>query len=103
MSARVRGHYRIDSHGRIESMLDVNSAALKLRRPRPVPIHQMQTLAARLAVYGLVAMLLCAGGVLVMPQMERAFLASQYARLVTVRHMHGHHMHDAADRYLRGE
>jgi hypothetical protein len=103
VSAHVRGHYRIDSHGRIEAILDVNSAALKLHKPQPLPPNQMQTLAARVAVYSLVAMLLCAGGLLVMPQVERAFLASQYAKLITVRHMHGHHMHDAADRYFRGE
>jgi hypothetical protein len=84
-------------------MPDVNSAAMKLRMPQPPTPNQMQSRAARFAVFGLVVMLLCAGGMLALPGMERSLIASQYARLLPLRHMHGQHMHDAAEKFLRGE
>lgn len=103
MSAHVRGHYRIDAHGRVESMLDVNSAAIKMRQPKPEPVNQVQARAKRYAVYGLLTMLVCVGGMVALPQIERYLIAGQYARIATLRHMHGHHMHEAADRFFRGE
>jgi hypothetical protein len=87
----------------VESLVDVNGTAMRLRLPPPSAKNQMQSRAAKFAVYGLVAMLVCVGGMLALPSMERSLLASQYARLMPIRHMHGQHMHDAADRFLRGE
>lgn len=103
MSARIRGHYRIDSSGRVEAMTDVNSAALKSRIPPPVPAEPLQSRLIRICVAGFVTAALCVGGMLAMPEIQRYIVSSQSARYAMVRHMHGHRMHSMAERLLHGD
>jgi hypothetical protein len=101
VSARIRGHYRIDSAGRVEPMTDVNQAALRFHTMPPALPNQRHARAVRLSIIGFVSAVLTVGTLLALPQIQRAITSAQYAQIATIRRMHGHHMHDAADRFLR--
>jgi len=100
VSGRIRGHYRIDSAGRVEPVTDINQAALKFRAPPPLPNRHNSRL-VRISIAGFTGMVLCVGGMLAMPQIQRALISAEYAQIAPIRHMHGKHMHDMADKLLR--
>jgi hypothetical protein len=101
VSARIRGHYRIDSLGRVEAMTDVNAPALKLRLPPPVSPDQYNSRLVRIAIAGIVALSLGVGGILALPQIQQRILSAQTAEFASIRHLHGHHLHAMAARLLR--
>ena len=100
MSARIRGHYRIDSSGRVEPMTDVNGPALKICRPPAVIPNQYHSRLVRISIAGIVGVVLGVGGMLALPQIQRRLVSNQAAQFAMVRHMHGHHLRFMADRLL---
>jgi len=100
VSARIRGHYRIDSSGRVEPMTDVNAPALKLRLPPPVFPSQHNSRLVRISIAGIVALTLGIGGMLALPQIERRIISAQAAEFASVRHFRGHHLHAIAAKLL---
>jgi hypothetical protein len=88
MCGRIRGHYRIDSSGRVEPMTDVNSAARAYTIPRAVLANRPENVRRRLkrmSVAGMSFFFLGVGLLVAMPWIELAFLSAQSAHLASVR------------------
>jgi hypothetical protein len=103
VSARIRGHYRIDSSGRVEPITDVNSAALKVRpQVSPLPGHRSLRI-TRISILGAIAMVICISGMLAMPSFQRYLISIESQRYATVRHMHGLVLRSTAQRLLHGD
>jgi hypothetical protein len=89
MSGRIRGHYRIDSRGRVEPLLDVNASARPYTFPtkstRQSPMRQFSVAGLGIFVMGLSLMAL-------LPQIERHIVSSQAAHIAMVRaaYIHNH-------------
>jgi hypothetical protein len=100
VSAHIRGHYRIDSSGRVEPMTDVNGPALKMRVPPPLAPNQYESRWVKISIAGIVALTLGIGGALAIPQIQQRFMSAQAANFASVRHLHGHHLRAMAARLL---
>jgi hypothetical protein len=88
VSGRIRGHYRIDSSGRVQPLLDVNGAAKpytlpstrQTRRRSSVHSHMRQFIA------GGIAICIALGSLLAMlPRIERLILTEQAKQIAMVR------------------
>jgi hypothetical protein len=89
MSGHIRGHYRIDSRGRVEPLLDVNASAKPYTIPLPVHrqshVRQFSVAGVSIFVMGLSLMAL-------LPQIERQIVSAQAAHIAMVRaaYIHNH-------------
>ncbi len=97
MSGRIRGHYRIDSRGRVEPLLDVNASAKPYTFPamtnRQSPMRQFTVAGLSIFVVGLSVMAL-------LPQIERQIVSAQAAHIASVRAAYIHN-HPALEQLLK--
>ncbi len=99
-AARIRGHYRIDSAGRVEAMEDVNGLAMKAQSLSSVISSRRSSRLVRLSVAGFAAMAIGVGAILALPQIQQLLIAAESAQFASVRHLHGHHLHEVGDKLL---
>ena len=88
MTGRIRGHYRIDSTGHVQPLGDVNGLA----KPYTIPLSVLQNQPCyrrarlrRITTAGTGAFVLGLLLLSLMPQIERAVLSAQSARLAQAR------------------
>jgi hypothetical protein len=87
VSGRIRGHYRIDSSGRVEPLADVNAEARPYALPQVVPLNQRGKVKSRLnrrSIAGASIFILGIGMLFAMPQIEQAMLSAQSAHVASV-------------------
>ena len=82
MSGRIRGHYRIDSRGRVEPLTDVNASAKPYTSP--LPEHQRSHM-RQLSVAGLSIFVVGISVMALLPQIERHIVSVQAAHIASVR------------------
>jgi len=95
MSARIRGHYRIDVMGRVEPITDVNALAKPFTLPLSVMqgkkpgkrSHVVQVSIAGMILFGMGVSLMAA-----LPQIQRMVIAAEASRISSQRqaYIHSH-------------
>ena len=84
-------------------MTDVNGSALQFHAPPAarVPLDR-NTRLVRISIAGFIVAVLCVGGMLALPQIERSIISAQSARYASVRatclHQSGHARHATAEK-----
>jgi hypothetical protein len=97
VTGRIRGHYRIDPSGRVESMLDVNGSALQFRPPVPsarTPLER-KTRLARFAIGSLIFAACGLALMMALPAIDRLLLSPDVARYASLHSLYSkvHHHH----------
>ena len=107
MSARIRGHYRINAVGQVMPLTDVNGGmkaySLPLPKRRGQAVEQRSRI-MKMAVAGLTLFSIAVAAMSVMPQIERSVVAAQASRIASARsaffrshpEFHSHHWRDPA-------
>ncbi len=105
MSARVRGHYRIDPVGHVMPLTDVNAAM----KAYSIPLAKLRDRAAeqrsrimKMCLAGLTIFAIAVGLMMALPQIERSVVAAQATRIASMRaaiyrnnpDLRPHHWHD---------
>jgi len=88
MTARIRGHYRIDALGRVVPVTDVNSSLQNFVVRSPLPPDRAADQRTQLTRLCMVGGLLCMLGLVVMaslPQIQNAIVARESARMASIR------------------